>query len=476
MSAAVDVPVVIAALREALVGVENPDSAAGDIASAESLIIEEDRLAALGHDASGVVNGAAIALVRPASTEEVQAIVRVADAHSVPIVPQGARSSLAGAASAVTGAILIDFSRMNRILRIDPLERLAVVQPGVIVSDLAAAVAAEGLFYAPDPVSAHLASIGGTIATNAGGMRCIKYGVTRDSVRSLELVLADGSVVRSRRDTIKSVAGLDITSLVVGSEGTLALVTEATVSLRLAPGPSRGVSAMFGSIGEALAAANTIVTGETPPTVLELLDDVALEAIRRYDPSIEAPSTARAWLLAVTDSRLGAEEELDGFEAAFASHGALITRRAETPLELENLFSTRRALQPGLQAYLGGSLNGDIAVPRASLGEVVERAVEIAARFDVIVSIGGHVGDGNLHPVVAFDPADLEQTGRAHAAQAALLAVAQELGGTITGEHGIGTEKLHALPGELSPRVRELQLAIKAAFDPKGILNPGSKL
>lgn len=469
MSAAADSHIVIAALRGAL-------GVAAATEGTESLITDEDRLAALGVDTSGAVNGQAIALVRPANTNEVQAIVRVADAYDVPIVPQGARSSLAGAASAVGGAILVDFSRMNRILRIDPVELLAVVQPGVILSDLAEAVEAEGLFYAPDPVSAHLASVGGSIATNAGGMRCIKYGVTRDSVRSLELVLADGSVVNSRRDTIKSVAGLDITSLVVGSEGTLALVTEATLSLRIAPGPSRGVEAMFGSVEEALAAASAVATAEAPPAVLEMLDDVALDAIRKYDPGIEVPVTARAWLLGVTDSRVGADEELDAFEAAFASHGALSTRRAETPAELNNLFATRRALHPGMQAYLGGSLNGDIAVPRANLGDVVKYAAEIAERFDVIISIGGHVGDGNLHPVVAFDPADAEQIKRAHAAQDALLTVAQQLGGTITGEHGIGTEKLHALNGELAPRVRELQYAIKAAFDPKGILNPGSKL
>ena len=262
----------------------------------------------------------------------------------------------------------------------------------------------------------------------------------------------------------------------VGSEGTLALVTEATLSLRAAPGPSRGVSSMFPSIGAALAAANAVATAEAPPAVLELLDDVALEAIRAYDPAIEVPETARAWLLAVTDSRAGAEAELDGFERVFAACGALQTRRAETPAELDGLLATRRALHPGMQAYLGGSLNGDIAVPRASLGEVVDRAAEIAERFDVIISIGGHVGDGNLHPVVAYDPADEEQAERAHAAQDALLEVAQRLGGTVTGEHGIGTEKLHALDGELSPRVRELQRTIKAAFDPDGIFNPGTKL
>lgn len=442
----------------------------------DAVVAEPERLTERGVDRSGVAAGAAVALVLPATTEEVQAVVLVADRLEVPIVPQGARTSLAGAASAVTGAILVDFSRMNRILSIDRIERSAVVQPGVTVAELAAAVAREGLFYAPDPVSAEWATVGGTVATNAGGMRCIKYGVTREAIRSLELVLADGSVVRSRRDTIKGVAGLDITGLVVGSEGTLALVTEATVALRPAPGPSRGVSAVFPTIADALEAANAVATAPQVPSTLELLDDVALTAIRAYNPGLGIPETAKAWLLAVTDAASGAEAELDAFEAAFRANRALTVARAVDEAELDQLLATRRALHPGMQGYLGGSLNGDIAVPRAQLGAVVARADTIAAEHGVIISIGGHVGDGNLHPVVAYDPSDPAQERRAIAAQDAMLAVAQELGGTVTGEHGIGTEKLHALDGELAPRVRELQRAIKAVFDPKGILNPGTKL
>lgn len=443
---------------------------------ADAVVSDAAVLAELGVDRSGIAEGAPVALAYPASTEDVQAIVRIADRLAVPIVPQGARTSLAGAASSVEGAILIDFSRMNRILSIDPIERSAVVQPGVVVAELAAAVAEHGLFYAPDPVSSAWATVGGTIATNAGGMRCIKYGVTREAIRSLEVVLADGSVIRTRRDTIKGVAGLDITGLMVGSEGTLGLVTEATVNLRPAPGPSRGVSAVFPTIADALEAANAVATAPQVPSTLELLDDVALDAIRAYDPGLGIPATAKAWLLAVTDSATGAEAELDAFEAAFRTHRAISVARAADEAELDQLLATRRALHPGMQAYLGGSLNGDIAVPRAQLGAVVARATTIAAEHGVILSVGGHVGDGNLHPVVAYDPTDAEQLRRALAAQDAMLAVAQELGGTVTGEHGIGTEKRHALDGELTPRVRELQNAIKAVFDPKGILNPGTKL
>lgn len=442
----------------------------------DAIAADDAALAEHAADRSGTTRGPGAVVVSPTETAQVQAVMRIADGLGVPVIAQGARTSLAGAASASPGAILIDFSRMNRIVRIDPIERSAVVQPGVVVADLAAAVAAEGLFYAPDPVSSEWATIGGTIATNAGGMRCIKYGVTRDAVRSLEVVLADGEVIRTRRDTVKGVAGFDITGLVVGSEGTLGLVTEATVALRSAPGPERGVSAVFDSIAAALDAANAIATGPRTPSTLELLDDISLDAIRTFDPSLGIPTTAKAWLMAVTDTHADAEFELDAFESAFRAHGAIEVTRAADPIALNALFATRRALHPALQAFHGESIIGDIAVPRARLGDVVARSAAIAEEFGVVFSVGGHVGDGNLHPVVAFDPTDPDQTRRAHEAQHAMLAIAQELGGTVTGEHGVGTEKLHALDGELSPRVRDLQRALKAVFDPKNLLNPGIKI
>lgn len=427
-------------------------------------------------DASGAeALGIARAVVRPQSTAEVAEVLRAASAARVPVVPQGALSGLAGAANAIEGALLLDLSGMNSILRIDVENRLAVVQPGVIVADLAQAARDVGLFYAPDPASAEIATVGGTVATNAGGMRCIKYGVTRDAVRSLELVLADGSIVRTRPDTVKGVAGLDLTALVVGSEGTLAVVTEATLTLLPAPGPSRGVSAVFPSLAAGVAAANAVAAGPHAPSTLELLDGIVLDAVNAYRPDAGIPSGAQAWVLAITDAVSGADTDLAAFEAIFREHRAISVDRADDPAGLDGLLAARRLFNPAMRALRGGSLNGDASVPRSRLLEMVERLGALGEEFGVVIAVGGHAGDGNFHPIVAFDPADSAEVTAAHAAYQRISAIAQDLGGTMTGEHGVGIEKLAALDGELPGRLREVQRQIKQVFDPHGILNPGKK-
>jgi len=441
-----------------------------------TVLTDAATIASRAGDSSGVPGDpGALAVVRPSTTGDVAAVLAAANQARVPVVAQGTLTGLAGGANAVPGALLLDLSGMNRILQIDEAERIAVVQPGVIVADLQAAATERGLFYAPDPASADRATIGGTVATNAGGMRAVKYGVTRESVRSLEVVLADGSVLRTRRNTIKSVAGLDLTGLVVGSEGTLAIITEITLTLLPAPATARGVAATFPDVATALAAATAVSTGRNLPTTLELLDGVALQAIRAHLPHLPLPDDAQAWLLAITDTRAGAEAELTSFEQAFRQHGALTVQRADSAAELDELLQARRALSPALRALRGSSLNGDITVPRARLPEFEERLERLADELDVVISVGGHVGDGNLHPVIAYDGDDPRQTGSARLAHERILRLAQELGGSMTGEHGVGVDKLSELDGELSARVRELQRSIKAVFDPNGILNPGKK-
>lgn len=436
-------------------------------------------LAARATDRSGVPPlGEPVALVRPRATADVAAVLRYASAHHVPVVPQGGLTGLAGGANAVPGAILLDLSAMDRIVAVDEVDRSAVVQPGVLVADLQRAAGERGLFYAPDPGSADEATIGGTVATNAGGMRCLKYGVTGDAVRSLEVVLADGSVVRTRPATVKGVAGLDLTSLVVGSEGTLAVVTEVTVALLPAPGPSIGVTGAFASVTEALRVADEIVAGPHAPSGLELLDGLVLDAIGRIDPSTGIPEGTAAWLLVVTDERdaAAASAALDWFAGVLASHGALAVERADDERRLDVLMQARRLFNRAMRELRGGSVNEDVSVPRHRLPELVERVAALSSELGVVVAVGGHVGDGNLHPVVSFDPADPAQVAGARRAHERILALADELGGTVTGEHGIGVEKLSAVGVELAPRLRELQRAVKAAFDPLGILNPGKKL
>ena len=427
-------------------------------------------------DVSGVTaSQAPLVLVRVTNADQVPDVVRIAAKHGVPIVPQGSLSGLAGAGSAIDGAILLDMSRLNRILAIDDVEQVAVVEPGVIVADLQAAVARAGLFYPPDPASVKVASIGGTVATNAGGVRAVKYGVTRDWVRSLEVVLADGTQISTRPRTIKSVAGYDLTSLIIGSEGTLGIVTQATLSLLPAPGPERAVSAAFASVNEALDAADVIVNGAARPSSLELLDGEVLAALRAHGFTA-LPEKAQAWLFAATDEHGDAAETLASFTEAVQVAGAIEVSQANTAEETEALMAARRAFQPATRALRGGSYNGDVCVPRTHLRELFARIPEIARAHGVVIATGGHVGDGNLHPVVMFDPNSPEDVLAAEHAQADLLALATELEGTVTGEHGVGLEKRPALDAQLGPTVRELQRQIKQTFDPKGILNPGKKI
>lgn len=428
-------------------------------------------------DTSGAaVTGAPLAWVRPRDTDEVARVMAAAHATGTPVVPQGTLTGLAGAASALPGSLLLDVTRLDDIISVDVENRLAVVQPGVLVADLGRAVEAEGLFYPPDPASAAIATIGGTVATNAGGMRCVKYGVTRDYVRSLEVVLADGTVLRTRPPTRKSVTALDLTGLIVGSEGTLAVVTEITVALLPAPGPLKGVSATFATLDDALHAASRIASGTRVPATLELLDGVVLRAISAYDPGSGIPEDAAAWLLAVTDSRHDAEGELDEFTAEMKANSPLTLERAEGPEQLDGLLGARRAFQPAMLALRGASLNEDVSVLTSRLPEVTEAITAVASELGVEIGIGGHVGDGNLHPVIAYDPTDPSQVAAARQAHRRILELAPRLGGTISGEHGIGTEKLAEVGVELSGALRDAQRAIKAALDPLGILNPGRKL
>lgn len=443
----------------------------------EFVLTDPAALAARSRDWSAVVpRGDALAVVRPGSTAEVSAVLAAADEAGVPVVPQGSLSGLAGAASALPGALLLDLTRMDRVLAIDEQDRLAVVQPGVLVAELARQASERGLFYPPDPASAHLASVGGTVATNAGGMRCLKYGLTRDYVRSLEVVLADGTVLRTRAVPRKSVAALDLTGLIVGSEGTLAVVTEVTVSLLPAPGPERGVSATFATLEDAFAAARELAGSTRVPATLELLDGVVLGAVAAYDPEAGVPAGAHAWLLAITDAREGALADLAAYEDAFARHGALSVARAEESATLDALLRARRAFNPAMARLHGASINEDVSVPTSRLGEVIEAIRAVGRELGVEIGVGGHVGDGNLHPVVTYDPADASQTAAAWEAHHRILALAPQFGGTISGEHGIGEEKLADLGVEVSEPLREAQRAIKRALDPRGILNPGRKL
>jgi glycolate oxidase len=424
----------------------------------------------------GTPSGHPLAVVFPASTEEVAAVVTIAAAHRIPIVPQGARTGLAGGANAVDGAIVLSTTRMKKILAVDSANQTATVQAGVRTIALARAAEAVGLFYPPDPGSWRASTIGGNVATNAGGMLCVKYGVTGNFVRQLTVVLADGSIVQTGQRTIKGVAGYNLTALLVGSEGTLGIITEITVGLLPKPGSPAGVSATFASVADALIAANTLVAGERRPSVLEFLDGACIAAINAFDPASTLPNGAGALLLVQSDEIGRAHEDVEVYAEVLRAGGAAEVTIAHDAPALEQLMSARRLLHPAVQAVRGGSLNEDVTVPRSQLPALLLGLAEIALELDVPISTGGHIGDGNLHPVIGFDPSVPAELAAAHEAFARVIALAISLDGSASGEHGIGVLKRAHLDDELGPVLRDLQRRVKAAFDPHSLLNPGKKL
>jgi glycolate oxidase len=420
--------------------------------------------------------GIPLAVVFPDSTSQVAAVVRVAAAHRIPVVPQGARTGLAGGANASDGCILLNTTRLNKIVSVDAADQTATVQAGVRTIALARAAAAVGLFYPPDPGSWRASTIGGNVATNAGGMLSVKYGVTGDFVRQLTVVLADGSVVRTGQRTIKGVAGYDITALLVGSEGTLGIITEITVGLLPEPGEPAGVAATFSTTDAALNAANLIVSSSRRPSVLEYLDGATIAAINAYDPTSTLPTGSAALLLIQSDEAGRADQDVLEYSEILRAGGATAVTVAHGAAELDLLMNARRLLHPAIQTMRGASLNEDIAVPRSQLPALLEGIEQISVDLSMPIAVGGHLGDGNLHPVIGFDPTLVDDVRSAQQAYAHIITLAISLGGSASGEHGIGILKQNHLDNELGPVLRSLQRRVKVAFDPDGILNPGKKL
>ncbi|PKA32988.1 FAD-binding oxidoreductase [Streptomyces sp. SM8] len=402
--------------------------------------------AALGryqHDeAEWAPYGMPLAVVRPRSAEEVRDVVRFCLAHEVPVIARGAGTGLSGGANAVDGAVILSFEDMNQVLRIDTDERYAVVQPGVVNDDLRAACAGQGLWYPPDPASSPWSTIGGNVATNAGGMCCVKYGVTRDYVLELEMVNGRGELVRVGRRTAKGVAGYDLAGLMVGSEGTLGVITEITVRLR----PSRPLE--------------------------ELVDRHCLAAVDAWK-NMGLSADANVVLLGRIDTP-GAEGDAEAermrecFEKAGAGWAVVSTDQQEA----DALFQARRLAYPALER-LGPLLTEDVCVPRMALPEMLRRIEEISQRHDIHVANVAHAGDGNLHPLIITKAGDEAAKARAQLVFDEILDEAIALGGTVTGEHGVGLLKMAGMDKELGEAVLGMHHAVKSALDPAGIFNPG---
>jgi glycolate oxidase len=417
--------------------------------------------------------GKPLAVVRPRSTEEVQTVLRWATANRVPVVPRGAGSGLSGGATALDNGIVLSTEKM-RDITVDPVTRTAVCQPGLFNAEVKKAAAEHGLWYPPDPSSFEICSIGGNIATNAGGLCCVKYGVTTDYVLGVQVVLADGTAVRLGGPRLKDVAGLSLTKLFVGSEGTLGVITEVTLRLLPAQNTSSVVVATFASVESAVDAVLG-VAARLRPSMLEFMDSVAINAVEDT-LRMDLDRGAAAMLVAGSDERGRAgSEDADLMAAIFAENHATEVFSTNDPDEGEAFVAARRFCIPAVEAK-GSLLLEDVGVPLPALGKLVTGIERIAAEQDLMISVIAHAGDGNTHPLIVYDPADAATTERAHVAFGEIMDLAVGLGGTITGEHGVGRLKRPWLDGYLGPEAMQLNRRIKKALDPLGILNPGAAI
>ena len=423
-------------------------------------------------DATFGFSGIPQAVVRPGSTDEVSRILRWANRYGIPVVPRGAGTSLAAGAVPIRGGIVLALTRMNRILSIDPVDLVAVAQPGVTTQDLARAVAEQGLHYPPDPGSQRVSTLGGNVATNAGGLHGLKYGNTGGYVLGVEAVLADGEVIRAGGRLLKDVAGYDLVHLLTGSEGTLAVLTELTLALRPKPTASTTGLAYFADLESAGDAVRSVIAAGILPATLEFLDARCIQAVEAY-ARLDLDTTAGAMLLFGDDGGAEVDRTMHAMADMMREHGAGSVQVATAASESEALLAARRCALPALSRLGGATMLEDVGVPRSRLPELVRRIDAAAERHDVTIATFGHAGDGNAHPVGCFDPADDRQHSRVAAAFDDIFAAAIELGGTITGEHGVGAAKLPFLEGQLGAAQIALLERIKHAFDPMGILNPG---
>ncbi|MEU2718950.1 FAD-binding oxidoreductase [Streptomyces smyrnaeus] len=411
------------------------------------------------------------AVVLPRTVEQVQHTMRTAHALRVPVVPQGARTGLSGAANATDGCLLLSLTRMDRILEINPVDRIAVVEPGVVNARLSRAVAEYGLSYPPDPSSWEMCTIGGNIGTGSGGLCCVKYGVTAEYVLGLDVVLADGRLLSTGRRTAKGVAGYDLTRLFVGSEGSLGIVVGATLALRAEPPQQLALAAEFPSAAAACDAVCRIMEAGHTPSLLELMDRTTLRAVNEMT-KMGLPETTEALLLAAFDTPDPAPQ-LRAVGELCAAAGASEVVPAEDAAESELLLNGRRAALTALEAVKGTTMIDDVCVPRSRLADMLEGTAEIAERYGLTIGVCAHAGDGNTHPTVCFDATDEEECRRARRSFDEIMELGLKLGGTITGEHGVGVLKKDWLAQELGEVGLDLHRAIKTAFDPNGILNPG---
>ena len=408
------------------------------------------------------------------STEQVSKVLALANEERVPVTPRGAGTGLAGAALPGRGGIVLDLSRMNKILDISLVNRQARVQAGVVYRELQEALAPLGFFYPPDPASGKVATLGGNVGTNAGGLKGAKYGVTKNYVLGLEVVLADGSILKTGANCLKCSSGYNLTGLFVGSEGTLGVITE--IILKILPEPKEKATAMatFDTLTQAGDAIAGILGSISMPCVLEIMDEVCIDLLNKYSKDTSLPK-AEAMLLAETDAFTEGEasQQLDVIIEVMKKHGAKNITKAESRAQAENLWTARRAMGGVMTAPRGAFLAEDVTVPPDQISALLRGVHEIGRKYNIITPTLGHVGDGNLHPGLLYDKNDPDECERMEKASAEIFKLAVELGGTLSGEHGIGAVKAPFMSLEHDATSIGTMSAIKAALDPNNILNPG---
>jgi glycolate oxidase len=413
------------------------------------------------------------AVVFPKDAQEISLILKMANSENFPIVPRGAGSGFSGGSLPVEGGVVVSLERMNKILTIDTDNLTAVVEPGVITGEFQWAVEDLGLFYPPDPSSLKFCTMGGNVAECAGGPRAVKYGVTKDYVLGLEVVLPTGELIKTGVQTIKGVVGYDLTKLMVGSEGTLGIVTKIILKLLPLPETTKTMLAVFPNLENAATAVSSIISSRIIPSTLEFMDKSSISCVDDYS-SMGLPADVEALLLIEVDGdRDLTEKQAAAIQKICFDNRAREVRIARDRKEVKKLWQIRRAISPALAKLKPNKINEDIVVPRSKIPDAITEVREIAKKYNLTNANFGHAGDGNIHVNIMIDKSDKDEFERAENAVKEIFELVLDLGGTISGEHGVGISKMPYIDMELSQPALEVMKKIKQALDPKGILNPG---
>ena len=443
------------------------------IVGRENVLLSDEDLIAYGFDGTWY-ESRPLAVVLPASTAEVAAIHRLATRERLALTPRAMGSGLSGGSVPLAGSLVLGVARMNRILEIDEINQVAIVEPGLITADLQREVEARGLFYPPDPSSLKQSAIGGNVAENAGGARCLKYGVTGDYVMALEVVLPGGEIIRTGGKTVKNVTGYNLRALFTGAEGTLGTITQVTLRLLRKPAVTRTATATFGDLEDAARTINAILAGGLTPVSIELMDQLTMRCVEAATQS-GLPVDSDALLLFAVDGNHEAivDAELASIADIARANGAAAVRVASSPEESARLWDARRAISPALARLRPHKLGEDISIPRSELVSVLRSLRDIGKRHDLLLPIFGHAGDGNLHPNLLCDRNDPVEMARVRVAAREIFETAVAAGGTLSGEHGIGVLKKQFMELDLGSDALALMRRIKETVDPLGIMNPG---